>query len=108
MPTKPAPNPPPSKVNRHIFRFGQYKVVAALSRRATWVFQHPPRVTLLAHSHPSSPTSPGSTNLLRIFPFVSFSTAAMDALSGSQRPPSSEQALKAESGGDSALAGAKR
>jgi hypothetical protein len=58
MPTKPAPNPPPSKVNRHIFRFGQYKVVAALSRRATWAFQHPPRVTLLAHAHPGSPFLP--------------------------------------------------
>ena len=44
-------NPPPKySVNLRILLFGHYK-----SRRATWVFRHPPQVTLLTHTHALSP-----------------------------------------------------
>jgi hypothetical protein len=71
---------PPYRVNLRIFPFGRYKNRRRPhpSRRASWVFQHPPRVTLLTHGHPASPLpSPSLTHLTQLHQsarFITFST----------------------------------
>jgi hypothetical protein len=65
--------PPELKVNLRIFRFKQFKNPRRPhpQSRASWVIQHPSRVSYLTLEHPSSPRpsliSPSSTNRLSLF-----------------------------------------
>jgi hypothetical protein len=93
-----SPSPPKSLVNRCICRFGPYKKRRRPhpSRRATWVFQHPTRVTLLTYLTRPSPFLPSPcidvlTHLTRFarldqsashLPVGPFSTRARNGLSG--------------------------